>query len=32
MLVSLKWLSQYVDIEGLAPEELAEKLRAQVLR
>lgn len=26
MLVSLKWLSQYVDIEGLAPEELAEKI------
>lgn len=26
MLVSLKWLSQYVDIEGLAPQELAEKI------
>lgn len=26
MLVSLKWLSQYVDIEGLEPEELAEKI------
>ena len=26
MLVSLKWLSQYVDIEGLEPQELAEKI------
>lgn len=26
MLVSLKWLSQYVDIEGFAPQELAEKI------
>ncbi|WP_010288229.1 phenylalanine--tRNA ligase subunit beta [Kurthia massiliensis] len=26
MLVSLKWLSQYVDISGLEPEELAEKI------
>lgn len=26
MLVSLKWLSQYVDIEGLAPQDLAEKI------
>ena len=26
MLVSLKWLSQYVEIDGLAPEELAEKI------
>ncbi|WP_010303698.1 phenylalanine--tRNA ligase subunit beta [Kurthia senegalensis] len=26
MLVSLKWLSQYVDIDGLEPEELAEKI------
>ncbi len=26
MLVSLKWLSQYVDIEGIAPTDLAEKI------
>ena len=26
MLVSLNWLKQYVDIDGLAPEELAEKI------
>lgn len=26
MLVSLNWLKQYVDIEGIAPEELAEKI------
>ncbi|MGE7666130.1 phenylalanine--tRNA ligase subunit beta [Ureibacillus composti] len=26
MLVSLNWLKQYVDIEGLAPQELAEKI------
>ena len=26
MLVSLKWLSQYVEIDGLAPEDLAEKI------
>ncbi|WP_332649897.1 phenylalanine--tRNA ligase subunit beta [Lysinibacillus sp. 54212] len=26
MLVSLKWLSQYVDIDGLDPQELAEKI------
>lgn len=26
MLVSLKWLSQYVDIDGLEPQELAEKI------
>ena len=26
MLVSLNWLKQYVDIDGIAPEELAEKI------
>lgn len=26
MLVSLKWLQEYVDIQGLTPEELAEKI------
>ncbi|MFF5994373.1 phenylalanine--tRNA ligase subunit beta [Lysinibacillus sp. KU-BSD001] len=26
MLVSLKWLAQYVDIAGIAPQELAEKI------
>ncbi len=26
MLVSLKWLSQYVDLQGLEPEVLAEKI------
>ena len=26
MLVSTKWLSEYVNIEGIAPAELAEKI------
>ncbi len=32
MLVSYKWLNEYVNVEDITPEELAEKLHVAVLK